>query len=160
MAKALSALNSTFAKDPKLATILASPTLSANDKSQLITELLRVVSSSDATTKNFLQTLAANNRLNLLPGVASKFEELMSASRGEVELTITSAQPLDAKVVKQLETAVGKSKFVGEGKKLKTIAKVSPEIRGGLVVEVGDRTVDLSVSNRIARLNKVLSEAI
>jgi hypothetical protein len=48
----------------------------------------------------------------------------MSAARGEVEMTITSASPLDAKVVKQLENAVSKSQFVGQGKKLKVVPKV------------------------------------
>jgi hypothetical protein len=39
-------------------------------------------------------------------------------------MTITSASPLDAKVVRQLETAVSKSSFVGQGKKLKVVPKV------------------------------------
>ena len=77
------------------------------------------------TVQNFLDTLAENNRLGVLEGVCEKFGTLMSAARGEVEMTITSAQPLDAKVVRQLETAVGKSKYVGQGKKLKVVPKVS-----------------------------------
>lgn len=81
-------------------------------------------SKEGATVKNFLETLAENNRLNQLEGAADKFGELMSASRGEVELKVTSAQPLDQKVLKQLEGAVGKSRFVGQGKKLKVVTKV------------------------------------
>lgn len=42
--------------------------------------------------KNFLATLAENNRLGLLPGVCAKFAELMSAARGEVEMVVTSAE--------------------------------------------------------------------
>jgi F-type H+-transporting ATPase subunit O len=42
--------------------------------------------------KNFLNTLAENNRLGLLEGVVDKFATLMSAHRGEIELIITSAQ--------------------------------------------------------------------
>ena len=41
--------------------------------------------------KNFLATLAANNRLGILKGVCDKFGELMAASRGEVEMVVTSA---------------------------------------------------------------------
>lgn len=77
------------------------------------------------TVQNFLDTLAENNRLGQLEGVCEKFGVLMSASRGEVEMTITSAQPLDQKVVRQLEQAVGKSRYVGQGKKLKVVPKVS-----------------------------------
>jgi F-type H+-transporting ATPase subunit O len=76
------------------------------------------------TVQNFLATLAENNRLSVLEGVTTKFAELISASRGEVELIITSAAPLEAKVIKQLENAVGKSQYVGQGKKLKVVSKV------------------------------------
>ena len=38
--------------------------------------------------------------------------------------------------------------------------QVNPEIRGGLVVEIGDRTIDLSVSSKIAKMNKLLSDSL
>lgn len=41
--------------------------------------------------KNFLDTLAENNRLSVLEGVCEKFGVLMGAHRGEVEMTVTSA---------------------------------------------------------------------
>ena len=78
--------------------------------------------------QNFLQTLSSNNRMGVLPGVAEKFAQLISAARGEVEMTVTSAAPLDTKVVRQLESAVSKSRFVGGGKKLKVVTKVSGAI--------------------------------
>ena len=43
------------------------------------------------TVKNFLKTLADNNRLGILQGVCENFTTLMSAARGEIDLTITSA---------------------------------------------------------------------
>lgn len=43
------------------------------------------------TVKNFLKTLADNNRLGILQGVCDKFGTLMGAARGEMELTVTSA---------------------------------------------------------------------
>lgn len=38
--------------------------------------------------------------------------------------------------------------------------QVDPELVGGLVVEIGDRTIDLSVSSKIAKLNKALTDAL
>lgn len=38
--------------------------------------------------------------------------------------------------------------------------KVNPDIVGGLVVEVGDRTIDLSVSSKLAKMNKLLTDAL
>ena len=43
------------------------------------------------TVKNFLKTLAENNRLGILEGVCEKFSTLMGAARGEVDLIVTSA---------------------------------------------------------------------
>lgn len=82
-----------YHKDAKLATILTAPTLSAEDKSAIVTELQKHTGGADKadTVKNFLDTLAENNRLALLKGVCEKFGELMGAARGEVELTVTSA---------------------------------------------------------------------
>jgi len=122
----MNTLHETFKRDPHLADILTAPTLSADDKKSIASELQKNAGVSDKnnTLKNFLETLAENNRLGVLQGVCEKFGVLMSAARGEVEMTITSAAPLDQKVVKQLETAVGKSQYVGSGRKLKVVPKV------------------------------------
>jgi len=92
-AKALSSLHDVYVKDPKLAQILLAPTLSAEDKSAIVNELVKSAGGADkeGTVKNFLTTLADYNRLGLLKGVTEKFAELISAGKGEVELTVTSA---------------------------------------------------------------------
>jgi F-type H+-transporting ATPase subunit O len=92
-ARAMEALNQVYHKDAKLAKIMEAPTLSAADKSAIISELQKHTGGTDKgdTVKNFLDTLAAYNRLSLLKGVCEKFGELMSAAKGEVELTVTSA---------------------------------------------------------------------
>lgn len=41
-----------------------------------------------------------------------------------------------------------------------TCCKVNPEIKGGLVVEIGDRTIDLSVSSKISKMNKLLTDTL
>lgn len=91
-AKAIASLGSLVEKDQKLVSILNAPTLSAADKSAIVAELVKTSGVQGETVKNFLSTLAENNRLGLLPGVVSKFAELMSAARGEVEVVVTSAQ--------------------------------------------------------------------
>ncbi|KAL4803577.1 ATP synthase delta subunit-domain-containing protein [Aspergillus unguis] len=158
--KALNNLGAALKADPKLTGIISTPTLSAADKEAIVTELQKVAGADKGELlKNFLATLAENNRLGLLNGVVDKFGALMSAHRGEIELTITSAQELDTRTLNRLEKAVSKSEF-SQGKKLKVVSKVNPDIVGGLVVEIGDRTIDLSVSSKIAKLNKALTDAL
>ncbi|EXF80987.1 ATP synthase F1 [Colletotrichum fioriniae PJ7] len=160
-AKALATLDAIFAKDPKLSTVLAAPTLTPEDKAAIVAELTKQAGAgSQETVKNFLAALAENNRLGLLPGITQKFAEIMSAARGEVELTVTSATQLDNKTLNRLESSIAKSSYVGQGKKLKVTNNVNPDIVGGLIVEIGDRTIDLSVSGKIAKLNKLLTDTL
>lgn len=86
-------MNNVFKKDNKLQAILSAPTLSASDKSQIVAEIQKHAGVQDKgnTVKNFLNTLAENNRLSVLEGVCEKFGTLMSAYRGEVEMIVTSA---------------------------------------------------------------------
>jgi F-type H+-transporting ATPase subunit O len=161
-AKSLETLSSVFQKDAKLTQILNAPTLSVSDKQQIVQELQKHLGGADkeGIVKNFLETLAANNRLGALEGVVDKFAVLMGAHRGEVELVVTSAAPLDNKTLSRLEAAIHKSDYVANGQKLKVVSKVNPEIRGGLVVEIGDRTIDLSVSAKMAKMNKLLRDTL
>ncbi|BCS26482.1 F1F0 ATP synthase subunit 5 [Aspergillus puulaauensis] len=157
--KALNNLGAALKADPKLTGIISTPTLTVADKQTIVTELQKVAADKGDIVKNFLGTLAENNRLGLLNEVVDKFGALMSAHRGEIELVITSAQELDNKTINRLEKAIAKSEF-SQGKKLKVVPKVNPDIVGGLVVEIGDRTIDLSVSSKIAKLNKALTDAL
>lgn len=38
--------------------------------------------------------------------------------------------------------------------------QVNPDIKGGLIVEIGDRTIDLSVSAKLAKMNKLLQDTL
>ncbi|KAI9758099.1 MAG: ATP synthase F0 subcomplex subunit OSCP atp5 [Lichina confinis] len=161
-ARAMFSLAELLKKDHILPTILSAPTLTARDKGLIVTELLKHTAGADKneTVKNFLKTLADNNRLSILEGICEKFGTLISVHRGEVEMVVTSAAPLDGRMLSRLETAVGKSPLVGPGKKLKVNNKVNPDILGGLVVDVGGKTIDLSVSSKIAKMNKLLQDTL
>ncbi|KAI1105062.1 putative oligomycin sensitivity conferring protein [Jackrogersella minutella] len=161
-AKALNSLSDLLSKDARLLSILKTPTLTDSNKTAIVAELQKTTGGqgTNETVKNFLAALAENNRLGILEDICEKFNQLMSASRGEVELVITSAQQLDNKTLSRIETAVSKSQYVGQGKKLKVTNTVNPDILGGLVVEIGDRTIDLSVSAKLAKMNKLLTDTL
>lgn len=152
-------LSTAIKEDSKLGAILSNPALSFDSRKQVIS----TISSSlklDSIVTNLLNVLSENNRLELFPSIAKQFSILNSAYNGVVEATVVSAKPLDSKTISRLQKAIAGSKFVGSGKTLKISNEVKPEILGGLIVEVGDNTVDLSVSAKVTKLNKVLTEAI
>lgn len=157
--QALTKLNDLIEQDAKVNQFLNNPALSSDDR-KIVIDTIASSLKLDKTVTNFLTVLSDNNRLSEFKSIYSKFGQLNDAEQGIVEATITSAKPLDSKILRRLQTAITKSSFVGDGKTLKVANEVNPEILGGLVVEVGDKTVDLSISLKVAKLNATLSEAL
>lgn len=88
---ALSKLQGTLSTDAKVAGLISNPTLSNDDKS-IIVEVLSKSIGNEKSVSNLLKVMSENNRLGLIPQVADSFAQLIAASNGEVEVTITSAQ--------------------------------------------------------------------
>ncbi|WFD00779.1 Glucosaminyl phosphatidylinositol (GlcN-PI) nositol acylation protein [Malassezia yamatoensis] len=141
----------------KLRTFLTNPTISASNKDQVFSALT-TKGGADEITRNLFDTLSDNNRLNLTEKVITDFMELISAHQGEVTIQVTSAKPLDKSATSRLESALKQSQFASSSdvKKVKFAYSVNPQIQGGLEVHFGDRTVDLSVSSRVNKLNTLL----
>lgn len=38
--------------------------------------------------------------------------------------------------------------------------KVDPQIIGGIVIEFGDKTIDMSISSKLTKMNNLLSQAV
>lgn len=155
----LAALKKLLSEDKRAAVVLQDPSLTQADKKEAIDIVTKAVG-GDKIIRGFLDVLAQNGRLPLLTDAIGQFEKLAQAEKGQVEATITSAKPLDAATLKRLHAAIAGSKFVGKGKTLELQTIVDPEIKGGLIVNVGDRTLDLSVSSQVHKYNQLLSEAI
>ncbi|KAJ1905865.1 ATP synthase F0 subcomplex subunit OSCP atp5 [Coemansia sp. IMI 209127] len=145
-----------FSKDARLAEVLASPMLSKSAKEQLIDSLGK---KSEITT-NFFRTLAENNRLNETSRIITAYKSLMEAERGIVSVVVTSAKYLGGKELKQVKDTLIKGGLIKDFKDVNVINKVNPSLIGGMVVEFGDYTIDMSVSSRLAKLDKLLSDSI
>ncbi|BGP16845.1 hypothetical protein JCM10213_003335 [Rhodosporidiobolus nylandii] len=152
----------TITGDATVRDFLANPVLTKEDKTSGIAALLKKSSPKGASefTQNLFEVLAENGRLYETEKVIDNFLEIMSAHRGEVKVVITTAEPLESDLRKRLESALKASQAAAGGKNLVIENKVKEGIMGGLLVELGDRVVDLSVASRVSRLNSQLSQAI
>lgn len=109
---------------------------------------------SHKISKNFLQLLATKRRLTVLRAIVDAFNILVIAGRGQVTATVTTATELTAKNIKAIEDVLHKqlnAKVVVE-------PKVDESIIGGLIVQVGDRMVDSSVSTKLQKLKLAMKE--
>ena len=80
-----------------MASVVTNPALSHSEKLDVIKFLSQVGGGSQEATKavhNLLQVMSENSRLGHLDGVVSAFERIMRAHKGEVDVTVTSAQVL------------------------------------------------------------------
>ncbi|KAH7600661.1 ATP synthase delta (OSCP) subunit [Nakaseomyces glabratus] len=153
-------LSSLIKEDAKLKHIMENPALSTKDRAVVVDSLVKSSANLDKPVVNLLKVLAENNKLGLFDKISSQFSILNDAHNGLIRGSVTTAQPLDSKNFKRLEKALQQSSLVGQQKTLKLDNVVKPDIKGGLIVEVGDQTIDLSVSSKIQKLNKVLEETI
>lgn len=152
-------LTSLLKSDKKVAEILDNPTLSAEAR-EIVAKTISQNLSLDKTTSTFLSVLAENNRLANVSDIAAQFAQLDAAHNGIIEATVKSAKPLDPKIIKKLHASISKLKLVGPNKTLKINNVVEPDILGGLIVEVGDKTADLSIFSKVARLDQAISSGL
>jgi len=145
----LSSLAASSGSSRAFAQFLENPLISRNAKTKAVESFDKV----SPTTRNLLVTMAGNARLNELPKVASTFEQLMKAKRGEVDAKIISAEPLDAKMLKTVQTAMQSQ--VPKGKTVLIEAVTDPSIVGGLQVQIGDQFLDLSIKSKIEEIAKM-----
>ncbi len=88
--------------------------------------------------------------------VNKAFGIFMSAQRGEVRATVTSAEPLAAPDAKVVQTAL--TNRLKKGQTLVLQQVVDPRIMGGLLVEFGNEFADLSVRSSVEDINQALRE--
>ena len=109
------------------------------------------------TTASFFNVMAENNRLGDTSAIVDSFNELMMANRNETPAKIISAEQLKPAQLKALTASLDS---FADGKKLVLETEVDPSILGGLKVQIGDRFIDLSVSSKIQKMTRVLSDAV
>ncbi|KAI8853132.1 OSCP/delta subunit of ATPase [Chytridium lagenaria] len=152
-------IKSVIQKDVTLQSFLETPIVGRTAKKDGVSSLLSKGKYSDITA-NFFSVLAENGRLDHTNKIVSSFEQLLLAHRGEIPVIVTSAKELDAKVTRQVRDILQKSSLIEKSQKINLTNKVDPSILGGLVIEVGDKTIDLSVSAKVTKLDRILKESI
>ncbi|XP_003970447.1 ATP synthase peripheral stalk subunit OSCP, mitochondrial [Takifugu rubripes] len=145
----------TLIKDPKVSSIVMNPHVKRNIKQKTFTDALTKAKLSPMII-NLINVLADNGRLPLTGDVISAYSKMMSAHRGEVICSVTTAQPLDAANLAELKVAL--NGFLQKGETIKLETKTDPSILGGMVVSIGDKYVDMSTKTKIQKLSKLIKE--
>jgi len=157
----LTAISNTVKSNSELASFLKNPTLSHADRSAGLPAVY-AAAGKDVTdiTKGLFEVLSENGRLGETEGVIEDFSSLVSKYRGELEVVVTSATPLAKDTLSKLESTLKQSQTAQQAKTVKVTNKVNANVLGGIVVDFGDKTIDLSVQSRVTKLNALLLESV
>ncbi len=129
---------------------LDNPALPFSKKQETIKRILPKDASDQF--KNFVSLLASKNEVHLLPSILAEFDRY--ATRGPVQngARVTSAVALTEKEKSALEGKL-KGRY---GSDLQFDYVVDPGILGGVIVRIGDKVIDGSVSGKLAALREKL----
>jgi F-type H+-transporting ATPase subunit delta len=132
--------------DARVEALLGNPRVTPQDLAALVIGIAGA--ELDEEGRNFVRTLADNRRLALLPQIAARFDELKSEAEGVIDVTVTSAAPLDdsqrGKLAGALERRLGRS--------VRLQCATDPALIGGAVLRAGDLVIDGSLRGRLERI--------
>jgi F-type H+-transporting ATPase subunit delta len=127
--------------DERVAKLLSSPRVQPGD----LVELIAAASGADQHGRNFLETLAQNRRLGVLPEIAAIYEELRADVENVTDVHVTSAVALDETQRARL-TAALKQRLKRD---VRLHCAVDAGLIGGAVVRAGDFVIDGSLKARL-----------
>jgi F-type H+-transporting ATPase subunit delta len=145
-------------QDPQVVPLIGNPRVPA---SQLVDFLLELASPGKpaapevAHQRNFLQLLADNRRLKLLPEIAAQFEVLRAEAERIADVEVISAQPLTGEQSSRLQGVLERRL----GLAVRLHPQVDKSLVGGAIVRYGDFVVDGSLRGRIERLGAAMRGA-
>lgn len=131
---------------PDVKALAQNPNVSDSQLGETFIALLKSAVPNQA--KNFIQMLAENGRIGLLPEIGAQFHALKNQREGSADAEITSAFEISDAQVAELVATLEK-KF---GRKLKPSVTVDAALIGGVRVVVGDQVLDTSVRAKLQKL--------
>ncbi len=145
-------------QDPQVVPLIGNPRVPV---AELVDFLLGIATATGpdsalrAQQHNFLQLLADNRRLRLLPEIAAQFEVLRSEAERIADVEVISASELTGEQSKTLQAALERRL----GLAVRLHPQVDRSLVGGAIVRYGDFVVDGSLRGRIERLGAAMSGA-
>ena len=126
--------------------LVALPSLAPAVKAHRLIDLVR--EEIDDRCRRFVNVLADNHRLDLLPEIAAQFEALKAEAEKTLDVEITAAVELTDQQVASYAQAL-RQRFDQD---VSVSVDIDPGLVGGAIVRAGDTVIDGSVRGRLTRL--------
>jgi len=132
--------------DPRVETLLGNPRVTSSQLAQLVIDIAG--SQLGDRGANFVRALAENHRLGYLPEIAVLFDEMKDEAEKVIDVTVTSAAPLDDGQRKTLTAALERK--LNRGVRMQ--CHTDPTLLGGAVLQAGDLVIDGSLRTQLNRI--------
>lgn len=107
----------------------------------------------DSVIIKFAGELKRGGQLKLVNEIIEKFNEIWNEQNGIVEAEVISARELESSQVCKVESYI-KEKY--KAKKVVLKNRVDKNIKGGVIIKVGDEIIDGSVKKKLVLLKESL----
>lgn len=142
----------TLKSNEQLSEFMYSPLIKSVDKKDVISKLFSVHLQS--VTLDFMNVLVDAGRFDVVEEIANQFSDAYNEEKNIVKPIITSAVELNeqqrASLLIKLEAKLNK--------KVEPEYSVNADIIGGLIVEIGDKTIDCSLKTKFDNMQKQLTK--
>lgn len=141
-----------IANDPTMRAVLDSPRLSQQEAADVFISVCEEIISERG--KNFINLLAENDRITLLPEIAVLYHHYRAESESKVDAELISASEINhaqiAKIAASLKQRLGKE--------VALTSRIDEALIGGAIIRAGDLVIDGSVRGRLDKLSTALTK--
>lgn len=145
-------IDDTCDQNRELQALLRSPVIKGEKKQAVMQAIFG--SKLSPITAGFVKLIIQHRREDLLHEIADSFVKQYKAYKNIGVAEIITAAPLKADVKSKIIEVLRKQ----EGREMEIIEKVDPSLIGGLIVRIGDKQFDGSISRKLNDLKKDFSK--
>ena len=136
---------------PELRQALATPAVPVNRKRAVVGRIADVLKLS-RITRNFLFVLVDHGRMNALPEIVQRFEEIVDERQGFARAEVSTPRELDDAQRAALNAELDRV----AGKPIRIRFALDPSLVGGVVARIGSTVYDGSVRGQLKSLERRL----
>lgn len=155
--KELSQISTLLSDSKDFKAFVTDPSLPSGTRTQGLHAVLNKMGACDIT-KRFVDVVVENNRMVDLQDMVAKFADIAAEQRGQVKAVVTTAEGLGRAEMEQIQ--VGLKKMLQPGQSLALEEKIDPSIISGVVIDIGDKHIDMSVLSRVRKLQQIVRDAV
>ncbi|WP_426755639.1 ATP synthase F1 subunit delta [Myxococcus sp. Y35] len=155
VAEQLTALADVIAKNAELTDVLVNPAYTREQRLHVVESVMKAIPGGvEPTLANTLRLLVDRNRLGYLGDIARLFRDMADARAGRVRGHVTSAAPLPADALAQLQQTL--QQLTQRNVLLET--RVDPSLLGGVAAQVGSILYDGSIRTQLEEMRRELKQ--